>query len=382
MDYAARLQRLREAVVDDGMDGLVYGTGANFQYFTGVNVPWDREHGREPEQPGCFLVVSEYQRKPLIILDAEAARLPRPGVPAEVAVAGPGNDAQGLLREWLTGRCTRVGLGRHAGAHIRGLLEEVLPDVEWADAEGVGERMRARKDHEEIALLRRAVALTDRVMAAVVGHIRPGVTQPRLEDLIREAGLALGAQDVSFSPAALFVKSGTPPTADPFVYPKAEPLVPGTSVAFDFGFVLDGYCSDFGRSFYCGPAPGHIAGAYRALQESQLELLAQMQPGKTNLGQMFGIFAAAMDRRGYGDRLRARLKDGTLGHQIGVDLHENPWIRPTTDVILQPGMVMAVEPKAWLPGDYYLRVEDIVLVTETGAESLTAFDRQLFELPV
>lgn len=379
MDYAARLKRLHEVVVDEGMDSLVYGTGANFQYFTGIPVPWTREH--EPEAPGCFLVFSEYQKKPLVILDESAKNYPRPELPVEFAVAESEQKAAGLLREWLTGRATLTGTGRRAGPYIRGLLDRTLPDVEWVDAEGAGERIRMRKDRLEIAALRRVVALTDQVMGKVIDRIRPGVTQLQLQAMIKEAGLGLGAQQVSFPPAALFVKSGTAPTADPFVYPKEDGLVPGTSIAFDFGFVLNGYCSDFGRSFYCGPAPEHISGAYRALQEAQLELIAKMRPGETNLGQMFGILEAAVDRLGYGDRLRARLKDGTLGHQIGVDLHENPWIRPTTDVVLKPGMVMAIEPKLWLPGEYYLRVEDIVLVTETGAESLTGFDRATFELP-
>ena len=87
-----------------------------------------------------------------------------------------------------------------------------------------------------------------------------------------------------------------------------------------------------------------------------------------------------LDELGYGDRFRARLPCGTLGHQIGVDLHENPWIRPETETLLAPGMVMCIEPKVWSPGQYYLRVEDMVLVTEEGAESLTVFDRNTFEL--
>ena len=224
--------------------------------------------------------------------------------------------------------------------------------------------------------------MTGPVMEKVVTSIRPGVTQIELQELVREAGILLGAHDVSFSPAALFVKSGTQPTENPFVYPKEEGLLPGTSIAFDFGFIKDGYCSDFGRSFYSGPAPKHIVDAYRALQESHCEVISQMAPGKFKLNQLFGLMETAIDRRGYGDRLRARLKDGTLGHQIGVDLHENPWIRPHSDVWLEAGMVMALEPKVWFPGEYYLRVEDIVLITETGAEYLTEFDRELFELPI
>jgi len=106
-----------------------------------------------------------------------------------------------------------------------------------------------------------------------------------------------------------------------------------------------------------------------------------MKPGM-RIGDMPKIILAKLDELGYGDRFRARVPDGTLGHQIGVDLHENPWIKPDCDMKLLPGMVMCIEPKLWLPGEYYLRVEDMVLVTENGAESLTDFNRELFELPL
>lgn len=106
-----------------------------------------------------------------------------------------------------------------------------------------------------------------------------------------------------------------------------------------------------------------------------------MKPG-LKIGEMFNIIEAFLDGRGFGDRLRARLPHGNLGHHIGVDLHEKPWLRPGCDVVLQPGMVMCLEPKLWLPGEYYIRVEDMVLITEEGAESLTVFDRRLFELPL
>ncbi|MDP2856444.1 MAG: Xaa-Pro peptidase family protein [Bacillota bacterium] len=388
MDFRAKLERLYAAMVNNDLDALVYGTGANFQYFTGLPVTWRRME--EPAVPDCLLVLAR-DRSPRVVAAAScgmscAERTAAAAVAVAFAEAVTFETVESrdgilrLLRGLVKGK--RVGTGLQAEKYLSGLIKEALPDVECINAEALGEALRLQKDGEEIAVLRRAAALTGRVMEIVVGSIRPGITQPELRAKVQQAGLALGAQDVSFSPAALFVKSGTAPTEDPFVYPLDKGLLPGTSIAFDFGFLLDGYCSDFGRSFYCGSAPAHIAGAYRALQESLCSLVGQMKPGQMTLGELFGVMEAEMDRRGYGDRLRARLKDGTLGHQIGVDLHENPWIRPGCDVVLQPGMVMALEPKAWLPGEYYLRVEDIVLITDDGAEFLTSFDRQLFELPV
>ncbi len=376
MDYAGRLEWLDDAMADRDLDGLIYGIGANFQYFTGLPVRWQREDG--PVQLAGLLVMVRGST-PRVIMDS-ACPAYRTTAPVEMDVARSPDEVIGMLRRCLKGK--RVGTSGKAEDYLRGLIGEALPGAEVVDAEELGEALRVCKDPDEIALLRDVVALTDRVMEEIVDQIRPGVTQTQLEAMIAETGQSLGAQDVSFSPTAGFVKSGTKPTDDPFVYPPEEALAAGTSIAFDFGFVLDGYCSDFGRSFYCGPAPEHIASAYRALQESQCYLISRMKPGRLALGELFGVIEEALDERGYGDRLRARLPEGNLGHQIGVDLHENPWLRRGCDVMLKPGMVMAIEPKLWLPGEYYLRVEDIVLITDEGAESLTAFDREMFELPL
>ena len=79
--------------------------------------------------------------------------------------------------------------------------------------------------------------------------------------------------------------------------------------------------------------------------------------------------------------MRARLAPSqTIGHQIGTEVHENPWLKPSSEEPLRAGMVMCIEPKLWLPGEYYLRLEEMVHVTETGAEFLTNFDRELFAL--
>ena len=87
-----------------------------------------------------------------------------------------------------------------------------------------------------------------------------------------------------------------------------------------------------------------------------------------------------LDALGYGDRLRARLGGGVLGHGIGIEVHEHPWINPACTDPLAANMVFALEPKLWRPGEYYLRVEDVVLVGETRTEFLTRFDRDLFQL--
>lgn len=376
MNYARRLEWLQDTMLKNNLDALVYGTGANFQYYTGLVLKWIRD--MEPEVPCCILVVTPDQR-PQVIVDIAHSGLTTTA-PVDIHVV---HDRCGVLKhleKQLTGR--RIGLSHAAQGYLSELVSQVVPGVTCIDAEIMGEERRYCKDAEEVAQLRKLANLTDKVMAQVVDHIRPGITQIELQTLLVQVGTSLGAETFSFPATAGFVKSGSLPTDDPFVYPEAKGLVAGSSIAFDFGFIQNGYCSDFGRSFYCGSAPDEIAGAYKALQDGQTYLINQMKPGTIKLGQLFGMLEAFLDERGYGDRLRARLPHGGLGHQIGVDLHENPRVHRGNGFILKPGMVMCLEPKLWLPGEYYLRVEDMVLVTETGAESLTNFDRDLFELPV
>jgi Xaa-Pro aminopeptidase len=236
------------------------------------------------------------------------------------------------------------------------------------------------KTPDQIATLRRVAKLTDGVFTAVVPCIRQGVTQPALEDEIRRQGMARGAEGVSFDPAAIFTKTGSPPSTEAFTYPRERGLEAGCSVAFDFGFVMDGLCSDFGRSLYLGPAPEHIAGAYRALQQAVLDAVAEIRPGATRFCDLYPVVERSLDERGYGDFLRARLKEKVLGHCIGATVHEEPWLRPDCDRPILPGTVFAIEPKLWHTGQYYLRVEDMVLVGPEGAELLTCADRELFEL--
>ena len=98
------------------------------------------------------------------------------------------------------------------------------------------------------------------------------------------------------------------------------------------------------------------------------------------MDEVFPSIEKVLDREGFGDYLRARLPSGMVGHQIGVEVHEDPWLKPGDSQELVDGMVFCVEPKLWLRGEYYLRVEDMVLVKNGEAESLTNYDRMRFVL--
>ncbi len=388
MDHQQRIKRLRRRMDSSGLDGLVYGIGANFTYFTGITPHWDRSGKaqaegfgisahNEPTRPACLFAM-RVDREPIIIGNPYLLTQGEEP-PFECEFTSGVAEVKDALESYFQG-VRRFGTGHRASVYIRELLGDAFGDGVYTNAEELGQFMRLIKDADEVRRLTDLAGITDAAMEKVVQKIRPGVSQLELQEEIRSVGLKMGVDGTSFPPTAGFVNPKYSNEIEPFNYPKDEGLIEGTSIAFDFGYLRDGYCSDFGRSFYKGNAPEDYSGAYLALQAAQCQLIESIEPGQTRICDIFGIIEAALDERGYGDRIRARLSDGLVGHQIGIDLHEPPWINPSCDIALQPGMVMCVEPKVWLPGEYYYRVEDMILITEDGATSLTKFDRNLFEL--
>ncbi|TFH06236.1 MAG: aminopeptidase P family protein, partial [Spirochaetales bacterium] len=189
-----------------------------------------------------------------------------------------------------------------------------------------------------------------------------------------------GAVGTSFDIVSGFIQPGSEPTGSIFGYGADEGLRNGTTIFFDVGFVVDGYCSDWGRTVYFGsPSTNHTA-AYSALQRAVTGTIGAIQVGRTRVCDLYPMLEERLDGDGYGDYLRARLPSKSVGHQIGIEVHESPWLEPQNTDLIVPGMVFCVEPKLWDDGEYYMRVEDMVLITDSGAEALTTFDRDLFEL--
>ena len=152
-------------------------------------------------------------------------------------------------------------------------------------------------------------------------------------------------------------------------------------VAFDIGYMDQGYCSDWGRTVYYGKAPELVKKGYEALQAAQCYMISKIKPGVTRFGDLYSYICDRAEELGYYDYLRFKREErGGNGHHIGSDVHEVPFLTPDCDLILQPGKIFCSEPKMFFPNEGYMRVEDMILVTETGAESLTNFPRDLFEI--
>jgi len=249
-------------------------------------------------------------------------------------------------------------------------------DITLRSTERIVEQARMIKDAAEIAILREAAARLGQVVPVALSAVQAGRTERSIaaviESAMREAGYERAAFDT-------IVASG-PHSAMPHYRAGTRALAPGDLVVLDFGGVLDGYCCDLTRTVAIGPPSREARRVYQAVHDAHAAAVAAVKPGI----DASAVDAAARDLlrdRGLGDAFG----HGT-GHGLGLDVHEEPRIgKPRADVppvTLAAGMVFTIEPGAYLPGFGGVRIEDDVLVTDTGCELLTTLPRaELIALP-
>ena len=210
------------------------------------------------------------------------------------------------------------------------------------------------KSAQELALMRRAAAVTDDVYDRLLASVREGVTERELADLILRETLRLGAEGVSFDTIVAFGESG----AEPHHVPTDKRLERGMLVTVDMGAVVGGYCSDFTRTFAFGDIDEEQRRVYDIVYEAQEAGMARVAPGvgcRAADAAARDIIAAA----GYGEQYI----HGT-GHGVGREIHEPPTLNPKSEETLLAGQVVTVEPGIYIPGRMGVRIEDMVLVGE------------------
>lgn len=233
---------------------------------------------------------------------------------------------------------------------------------------GWAEELRMIKSEAEIENIKRAAKIADDAFAELVPKIRSGVTELdialELEFLMRKRG----ASAMSFDP---IVASG-PRSALPHARPTDRVFSVGDFVVFDFGCVVNGYCSDMTRTIVIGePEEQHLL-IYDLVLKAQLTSLEAVGPGKTG-AEIDAIARDIIGEMGYGEYF-----GHGLGHSLGLEVHESPRLSKTDQTVLQPGMLVTVEPGVYIPGFGGVRIEDLVLVTEGGHEVLSSTFKELY----
>jgi Xaa-Pro aminopeptidase len=215
----------------------------------------------------------------------------------------------------------------------------------------------------------RAIVTVERTMAAVTPLVLPGVTMLELAEAVEHELHAHGSRCPSFT-THIFTGLGDD-DFDSGTATARSSIPAQTSVMFDFGGVVDGYCSDFGRTIYCGEPPDDYTEAYAVMLAAQEAGRAAAAAG-TPAREVNAACRKPIEDAGLGEHFRHR-----MGHGIGMDVHERPFISTEDETPLQPGMTFTDEPSIIIPGRYSLRIEDIVVCEESGGRTLNAYPAAL-----
>jgi Xaa-Pro aminopeptidase len=256
----------------------------------------------------------------------------------------------------------------HMSVRTHRQLEDRAPDgVELVPAGGLVERLREVKDGEELRAMRAAAgaanaAYEDVRERGLVGRTERDVALAmvrRMEDL--------GAEGPSFPPIVAAGEHGALPHAEP----RDVEIPPGTLVVIDAGARVDGYCSDCTRTFATGPLDDEAVEVYELVRRAQEEALAAALPGAAG-NEVDGVARAIIQEAGHGERF-----GHGLGHGVGLEIHEDPRLTRAADGALRAGNAVTIEPGVYVPGEFGVRIEDLVAVAEGGPEVLTAFPKEL-----
>lgn len=241
---------------------------------------------------------------------------------------------------------------------------------QWRPTTELVEGLRERKDDGEILAITRAVGMAERALAGTLEALRPGLTELEVAGLLEKALRDAGSEDFPFPS---IVAAGAR-SALPHARASGKTLQPGEFVLLDFGAVADGYCSDITRTVVLGAATAEQREVYGIVQEANARACAAVRPGVRGM-DADAVAREYIDDRGYGEAF-----GHSLGHGIGLEVHEAPRLAKSADGVLPVGAVVTVEPGIYRPGWGGIRIEDDVLLTEDGPIVLSSFRRDLLEI--
>ena len=249
-------------------------------------------------------------------------------------------------------------------------LRTLFPRVPFRPTSGIVESLALVKDRREVACIEEAAAISDSVFHDVLKFLRPGVTELEIAAEISWLNRQRGAESDAFD---VIVASG-PRGALPHARPTARKIRRGELILLDFGSTIRGYCSDLTRTVALGGVPRRLREAYRAVLEANESAAASARGGMTARA-LDAVARGCIRRRGFG-----RYFIHSLGHGLGLRVHERPRVSALSPEVLQAGSVITIEPGIYIPGSGGVRIEDDVLLGDRGCRVLTRSPRELIVL--
>ncbi len=356
-DYGERLERARAELGSRGVDALLVSLGSDLPYLTGYSAM--------PLERLTMAVIRTRGEAVLVVPELEAPRVdPTTGV-FGVRPWGETEDPIAIVAS-LVGGAKTLMIGDQTWSVFLLALQAALPEACFTSARPVTEALRLVKEPAEIDLLRKAGASADTVAGLLARETFSGNTELEMS---RTVGALLESNGTDVAGFAI-VASG-PNGASPHHEPGDRIVGAGDAIVVDFGGRVGGYCSDTTRMFHVGEPSAKYREVHEVVLAAQRAGIAAVRPGAT-AASVDSAARAVIEAAGYGHHFIHR-----TGHGIGLDGHEDPYIVAGNERLLEPGMAFSIEPGIYLPGEFGVRIEDIVVCTEEGADRINRSPRQV-----
>jgi Xaa-Pro aminopeptidase len=371
-DYADRQRRLAQRMEAEAVDVLFLGPSADLEYLTGVErqIPnFGEASYANGWVAGAFLRPGA---DPIFVFPRMFAAFDLREEPeGELVVVNETDDGFATFERVARGLGTSgtVAVGDRVWAETALNLGRIFGLDRLRTGSTLVNELRRVKTPEELEAMRRAIRTVEQTMAAVAPLVVPGATMAQLAEAVERELRAAGSRTPSF---ATHIFTGLDDDDfDSSTKAAHEPMPDGTSVMFDFGGVVDGYCSDFGRTIYCGEPPDDYREVYEIMLAAQEAGRVAAAAG-TPASEVNAACRRPIEEAGLGEHFRHR-----MGHGIGLDIHERPFISPEDETPLEPGMTFTDEPSIIIPGGFSVRIEDILVCEEGGGRVLNDYPAAL-----
>jgi Xaa-Pro aminopeptidase len=362
MDHKGRQRRLQKLLPAHRLDALLVTHPSNVRYLCGFT------------GSAGAIVISE--SKSVFFTDGrykEQARLEVQN--ARVVVAG--KTPLAAAAEWFAANAKKtasrtVGVeAEHLSVAERSRLAKALPSgLRLRAAPLLVEQARMIKDGEEIERLRAAVLLGASLFDVILKTIRPGVKETEVAAELEYAARRAGADGMSFD---TIIASG-PRSALPHGRASEAAIPANGFVVCDFGVILAGYCSDMTRTVHVGQISSEKRRVYEAVRDAGQAAVETVRAG-VSVGEVDRSARKVLENKGLG-----KYFTHSTGHGVGLEIHEAPRLAAGQKEVLRPGMVITVEPGVYIPGAGGVRIEDMIVVTDTGCQILTPTDKKLITI--
>ena len=353
---AERLDKIRKLIEEESIDALVISSINNRRYLSGFR-----------GTAGVLLVSAE---KALLVTDFRYVNQAEEQAPHFEVIRWHDDlykSVAPLVEENGWGK-----LGFEAGQVVYTALEEMkekLP-AEMVPVKETAEKLRIIKDVDEVSIMRIGAEVLDRAFTMIINTAKPGITERELALELEMFLLKEGAEEKSFR----FIVASGQRGAMPHGMATEKEMKDGELVTIDFGGIFDGYATDMTRTIALGKISEQQKEIYDIVYKAQHEASAAVKPGLP-VNEVDAVARNIIKDAGYGEYF-----GHGLGHGVGLEVHEQPTLNHLKTTELEPGMVVTIEPGIYLPGQGGVRIEDMVVVTEKGAESLTKSPRELINL--